>query len=102
MYFVHKKRFLEELKSPGGNYCSSLLLTSVLALASRFSDRVEIRTVPDDPNTAGDELAEKARVLLSQEFESPSLSTVAAALIIAVRQMTVNKDYLGWTYAGIS
>lgn len=100
MYFVHKKLFLEELRQPGGNYCTSLLLSSILALASRFSDCVQVRSDPTDPNTAGSELAERARQFLSQEMESPTVSTVAAALIIAVRAMAEDKDYLGWTYAG--
>lgn len=101
MYFVHKGRFLQEFSLPGGNYCSTLLLLSILALASRFSDCIEVRTDPGDSNTAGDALAERARLLLSQEIESPSVSTVAAALILAVREMAVNKEFLGWTYAGI-
>lgn len=101
-YLVHKARFLQELHSSPGRYCSPLMLHAILSLAARFSDDIELRTDPSDPDTAGCRLAEEAKKLLYHEMETPTVSTVGATMVLSMREMAVDKEAVGWTYAGIT
>ncbi|RKK88002.1 hypothetical protein BFJ71_g13137 [Fusarium oxysporum] len=63
-YLVVKELFLEDLYiTHSGRYASPLLLSAVLALAARYSDHVELRSDPLDQNTAGNPLAEQAKMI---------------------------------------
>ncbi|KAL3470964.1 hypothetical protein BJX99DRAFT_238434 [Aspergillus californicus] len=53
------------------------------------------------PETAGNALAEQAKAILHFEMESPITSTVASLAILALQEMSVNKEPLGWTYIGL-
>ena len=78
-YLVHKRIFCTALREGIYNsYCTPLLLQCALALAARYSDRVELRDAPDMFDTAGNALAEQAKAILHFEIESPTTSTVAA------------------------
>jgi hypothetical protein len=100
-YLVHQSRFCEAFeKGYYDDYVTPLLLHCVLALSTRYSDREELRTNPNDPNTAGEILGRKARDLLQTEIEHPTTSTVASLAILALREASVNKEALGWTYIG--
>ncbi|KAM0144697.1 hypothetical protein ACHAP3_000729 [Botrytis cinerea] len=101
-YLIHKKRFLEEYQLPGGKYCSDLLLTAVLALAARYSDNPEVRTDPLDSSTAGKYQADKAKAIISNEMESPAVSTIVATCLISMWEMAVDEDSLGWIYIGMA
>ncbi|GKZ97564.1 hypothetical protein AnigIFM59636_000951 [Aspergillus niger] len=102
-YLVHKRLFCNAIANGVyDTYCTPLLLQCVLALAARYSDRVEVRDSPDLPETAGDALAEQAKAILHFEMESPTTSTVASLAILALREMSVNKEALGWTYVGMA
>ena len=67
-----------------GRYCSSLLHVAILAIGSRFSDRIDVRSDPDDPNTAGKFFLEQAKRRLHSEMERPSLTTIQALAVIGV------------------
>jgi hypothetical protein len=100
-YLVHKRLFCEALERRlYDDYCTPLLLQSILALSARYSDRAEVRDDPDQPHTAGNALADQAKAILHFEMESPTTSTVVAIAILALREMSVNKEALGWTLAG--
>lgn len=100
-YIVHKGSFLKSWKGEDdGRYCSPLLLSSIFAIAARYSDRVELRSVPNDPNTAGNAFCEQAKILLLYESETPSVTSVQAAAILALRIMSDGKEALGWLYCG--
>lgn len=100
-YLIHEERFRRDLEQGSSHgYCTPLLLYSMLAIASRYSDRQEIRTNPDDPSTAGDAIAEHAKLLLFEELEAPAVSTVIAAVLLSLKEMSVNKEPVGWTYMG--
>lgn len=101
-YLVHKKVFCEDLRSGTyTKYCTPLLLQCILALSARYSDHEEVRASPDQPETAGNALADQAKAILHFELESPTTSTVAAIGLLALREMSVNKEALGWTYTGL-
>lgn len=100
-YIVHKGAFLRSRNSPhGGRYCSPLLLSAIFAISARYSDRVELRTIADDPSTSGNAFCEQAKILLLYESEAPSVTTVQAAAILALRIMSDGKEALGWLYCG--
>ncbi|OHF01744.1 nitrogen assimilation transcription factor nit-4 [Colletotrichum orchidophilum] len=100
-YVIHKSAFLRSYRGEDdGKYCSPLLLCSIFAIAARYSDRPELRTVPDDPSTAGDAFGEHAKILLLYESEAPTITTVQAACLLALRIMSDGKEALGWLYSG--
>ncbi|POS74698.1 nitrogen assimilation transcription factor nit-4 [Diaporthe helianthi] len=100
-YVIHKGAFLKSFKGEDdGKYCSPLLLCSMFAIAARYSDRPELRSVQDDPNTTGDAFCEQAKILMLYEAEAPTITTVQAACILALRIMSDGKEALGWLYAG--
>ncbi|KAM0433794.1 hypothetical protein ACHAQK_009016 [Fusarium lateritium] len=102
-YIIVKEPFLEDLlTNHSGQYASPLLLSAVLALASRYSDRIDLRTDPLNPNTAGDALAEQAKMMLFYESQAPKITTVQAAALLCLREMATDKEALGWMYCGMA
>ncbi|KAF4837627.1 ATP-dependent DNA helicase PIF1 [Colletotrichum siamense] len=104
-YIVCKAPFLQDLSShpgsPFGRFCSPALFYTILALASRYTDDVRVRTDPNDSNTAGDAFAAQARVMLHYECEAPTPTTVQALALTCLREMAVDKEALGWMYCGM-
>lgn len=79
-----------------------LLLNAILAHASHLSNRPGVRSNPDDPTTAGDGFFAKARRLLEDECESPSITTVQALALMGSREAGCGRDTgLGWLYSGM-
>ena len=78
-YPVVDEVLFREGLSNRGRYWSPLLHNSVLALGSRFCrECLDVRTDPDDPNTAGKLFLGQAKELLYAEMEHPSLTTIQA------------------------
>ena len=78
-YPVVDEILFREGQSSRGRYWSPLLHSSILAVGSRFyRECLDIRTDPDDPNTAGKPFLEQAKELLYAEMEHPSLTTIQA------------------------
>ncbi|KAF5555731.1 nitrogen assimilation transcription factor nit-4 [Fusarium mexicanum] len=102
-YLVVKELFLEDLYiTHSGRYASPLLLSAVLALAARYSDRIELRTDPLDQNTAGNALAEQAKMILFYESQAPKVTTVQATALLGLREIATDKEALGWMYCGMA
>jgi hypothetical protein len=85
-----------------GRYFTPLLLYSILAMGSRFSDRVETRTDANDPNTAGRFFFEQAKTLLHREMERPSLTTIQALGLIGMFYIATGADAAGWLHHGMA
>lgn len=104
-YIVCKAPFLQDLSShpgsPFGRFYSPALFYAILALASRYTDDIRVRTNPSDANTAGDAFAAQARVMLHYECEAPNPTTVQALALTCLREMSVDKEALGWMYRGM-
>lgn len=101
-YIVIKDLFMRDLLvDQSGRYASPLLLSVILALSARYSDRVELRTDPTDPSTAGNALAEQAKMILLYESQAPNVTTVQAAALLALRETATDKESLGWVYCGM-
>ncbi|GKZ53002.1 hypothetical protein AnigIFM49718_003656 [Aspergillus niger] len=102
-YLVYQKMFLRGLENQiDDGYCTPLLLYSMMALAARYSDNSEVRTVPNDPSTAGDGFSHKARALLFEEIKAPRVSTVVAAAHVSLYEMAKDNEPAGWIYLGIA
>ncbi|TDZ28887.1 Nitrogen assimilation transcription factor nit-4 [Colletotrichum spinosum] len=100
-YVIHKGTFLRSFRGEDdGKYCSPLLLSSIFAISARYSDRIELRSDPGDPKTAGDAFCEHAKILLLYESEAPTITTVQSACLLALRIMSDGKEALGWLYSG--
>lgn len=102
LYMIHKESFMSDYRNGGrGKFCSPVLLYAIFALSSRYSDRVEVRSDPEDPHSAGNGFAEQAKILLQHECEAPTTTTVQAASLLSLRWMSENKESLGWLYIGM-
>ena len=100
-YIVHKGAFLRSRRGlDDGRYCSPLLISAIFAISARYSDRIELRTDVNDLSTSGNAFCEQAKILLLYESEAPSVTTVQAAAILALRIMSDGKEALGWLYCG--
>ncbi|OJJ30547.1 hypothetical protein ASPWEDRAFT_164812 [Aspergillus wentii DTO 134E9] len=85
-----------------GRYFSPLLLNCILAMGSRYSDRPEVRSSPDDPNTAGQTFLETAEVLLHFDLRSPSITTIQSLGIMAMIYVATGSDTKGWLRHGMA
>lgn len=102
-YLVSEQAFLRDLHAgTSGQFCSPLLLLAIFAVASRYSDRPEVRLDIDDPDTAGKSFAAQAKVMLNYELESPTTMTVQAAALLSIHEMALDKESSGWIYCGLA
>ncbi|KAL4749961.1 hypothetical protein BDW72DRAFT_204295 [Aspergillus terricola var. indicus] len=101
-FAVIDERLFRENMSSGGRYWSPLLHFSILALGSRFTDRVDVRSDPNDPNTAGKLFLEHAKSYLGKEMETPSLTTIQALVIVGMFYIATGADAAGWLYHGMA
>ncbi|KAJ5162550.1 fungal-specific transcription factor domain-containing protein [Penicillium coprophilum] len=79
-------------KSQGdnGRFFSTLLLNCILAIGSRYSERIDLRTDPNDPNTAGQLFLDSAEVMLHFDLRSPSIVTVQSLSVMAMAYVVSN------------
>ena len=96
---LSRELFWDDFHALRNKHCSPLLVNAILAVGCLYSDRVDIRTDPNDPSTAGDQFFEEAKRILFG-VESPSLPTCQALGIMGIREASCNRDSNGFTYAG--
>ncbi|KAF4610390.1 hypothetical protein G7Y89_g15729 [Cudoniella acicularis] len=102
-YLVPMSTFLHDLHvGKTGRFCTPLLFMCMLAYASRYSDRLEVRTDPGDPNTAGKAFHIQAKTMLQSEYEAPTTSTVQATALIGLYAISTDNESLGWLYVGMA
>ncbi|CAG8548036.1 8887_t:CDS:2 [Ambispora gerdemannii] len=100
MPIIYKPSFFNRLRNR--EPCPHLLLNSMLALASRYSDNAEIQKYPDKPESVGSVFFERAKALLDFEYDHPRVSTVQALILLALREYGSGKVSRAWMYAGMS
>ncbi|KAL1614293.1 hypothetical protein SLS54_009860 [Diplodia seriata] len=83
-YQVVDEALFRDSRQSNGRHFSPLLLYCILAVASRYSDRPEVRSDPQDPNTAGIIFLEHAEALLHFDLKWPSVTTIQSLAIMAV------------------
>lgn len=85
-----------------GQYHSPALVSAIFALASRYSNRPEVRSDHSDPQTGGDAFAAQAKIMLLYECETPTTTTVQAIALLSLRESALDKESLGWMYCGMA
>lgn len=80
---VNENLFRESQRS-SGRYSTPLLLNCILCIGARFSDRVELRSDPQDSNTAGRVFLERAEVLLQHDLKRPSITTIQSLSLLSI------------------
>ncbi|OHE98437.1 hypothetical protein CORC01_06228 [Colletotrichum orchidophilum] len=98
---VDEKLFRESMKTQG-RFFSPLLLNCILALGSRYSDRTDIRSVPDDQNTAGKIFLQKAEILLRYDMKRPTITTLQSMSILVGVYVSYGCDAAGWLHQGMA
>ncbi|TEA19756.1 Nitrogen assimilation transcription factor nirA [Colletotrichum sidae] len=98
---IDEKLFRHSMKSKGRFY-SPLLLNCMMAVGSRYSDRIDVRSVPEDSNTAGKPFLHKAEVLLHYDMKRPTLTTIQSMAILVGAYVSYGCDAAGWLHQGMA
>ncbi|KAJ5630281.1 uncharacterized protein N7484_010381 [Penicillium longicatenatum] len=98
---VNEQLFRESLAS-GGRYCSPLLLNCILAVGSRYCDRIEVRTDPNDSNTAGKMFICVAERLINNDLRWPKITTIQSLTIMGMYYIATGSDAAGWLQQGMA
>ncbi|KAJ5765847.1 hypothetical protein N7520_005406 [Penicillium odoratum] len=98
---VNEQLFRESLAS-GGRYYSPLLLNCILAVGSRYCDRIEVRTDPNDPNTAGKMFIRAAERLIQNDLRWPKITTIQSLSIMGLYYIATGSDAAGWLQQGMA
>ncbi|KAL9044852.1 MAG: hypothetical protein Q9214_002041 [Letrouitia sp. 1 TL-2023] len=87
----------------GGPYFSKLLLNAIYFGASKFSPRIDVRSDPDDPRSAGSIFRHRTKELLMPALERSDITTVQALLILTNSLFAMGQEKsTAWMYAGIA
>ncbi|KAF2873729.1 fungal-specific transcription factor domain-containing protein [Massariosphaeria phaeospora] len=102
-------REFEQGRPPPGSrrkseYCTPLLVNSMLALGCHFTSWPSARAVRDNSATAGDHFFKEAKRLILEDdlHEVPALTTVQALALMSVREAGCGREAKGWVYSGMS
>ncbi|KAL1918256.1 uncharacterized protein VTP21DRAFT_2916 [Calcarisporiella thermophila] len=81
-----------------------LLLNAIYGIAARISDdpRIKSFTYSKCPELVGGIFFERAKLLLDCEYDTPNLSTVQAALLLAYYQPGAPRPSRSWIFGGIA
>lgn len=101
---MHKRTFMESYQGINPNLPSIplLLLNSIFALSARISPDIRVRADPSQPDTAGDVFFERARLLLDNEWEDFTVSTVQSLILLSSHQTGLMNTVRGWLYSGLA
>lgn len=100
-FMRHRKMAREGYSVGDRNFYTPCLLYSILALASMIStDKGVRRYSAGSGDSPGDSYNQRARILFDIEIETPTVSTVQAAILIGARYGTFVDNCLGWTFSG--
>ncbi|KAJ3946196.1 uncharacterized protein N0V96_004556 [Colletotrichum fioriniae] len=98
---VDEKLFRESMRTQG-RFFSPCLLNCILALGSRYSDRTDTRSIPDDQNSAGKVFLQKAEVLLHYDMKRPTITTIQSMSILVGVYVSYGCDAAGWLHQGMA
>jgi hypothetical protein len=93
---VVDENLFRDSRRSNGRYHSALLLDCMMALASRYSDRPDVRSDPRDSNTAGMTFMQSAEVRLQAELKWPTITTVQSLAIMAIFYVVCICKWLLW------
>ncbi|OJJ82739.1 uncharacterized protein ASPGLDRAFT_174246 [Aspergillus glaucus CBS 516.65] len=97
---IHRPVFMRDMACDGP-YFSKLLLNSIFFVVSKHCLRPEVRTDPDDINTAGLMYRQRFVELLREKFDKSEITTIQALLIMSNALFSrCDERSLSWLYAG--
>ncbi|KAJ6086312.1 nitrogen assimilation transcription factor NirA [Penicillium sp. IBT 16267x] len=98
---TYRPAFMRDLVQ-GGPYCSDFLVNAVFACSSKFSERLEVRSDPARPETAGKLFFERCDQLLAEQslLTHSSIPTVAGLLMLGSTFNARGQISKGWLYTG--
>ncbi|PYH44556.1 putative C6 transcription factor (NirA) [Aspergillus saccharolyticus JOP 1030-1] len=96
--------YRDYLRGISSQYCSSLLVNTMLALGCHFTSWGGAREDPANPATAGDHFFREAKRLFfeNDEHANAKLCTVQALALMSVREAGCGRESKGWVYSGMS
>ncbi|CAG8450052.1 8975_t:CDS:2 [Scutellospora calospora] len=97
---IYKPRFFKLLNDH--EHPPYLLLNSMYSLASKFSDRLEVRKDQKDQLTAGDLFFSRAKALLDNCYDKAHATTIQALLLLSIREHGSGKTTRAWIYTGMA
>ncbi len=100
---TYRPAFMRDLVH-GGSYYSKLLLNAILACASKYSDRVELRDDHANSLTAGGRFFRRCDQLLVENppWDQSSIPTVVEFLLLGSTFISRGKNSKGWSYSGFA
>ncbi|KAJ5784249.1 nitrogen assimilation transcription factor NirA [Penicillium pulvis] len=98
---TYRPAFMRDLVQ-GGSYCSDFLVNAVFACSSKFSERLEVRSDPARPETAGKLFFDRCDQLLAEQslLTHSSIPTVAGLLMLGSTFNARGQISKGWLYTG--
>ncbi|KAA8649311.1 hypothetical protein EYZ11_007050 [Aspergillus tanneri] len=98
--WIDRDLFIRDMQSGmlNSQFCSPLLVNSVLAVACFYSDWPEAFTIDGDPTSRGFHFLAEAKDLLAREEGRVSLPTLQGLGCIYTSTCIIGKDRLGWKY----
>ena len=96
--------YRDYIRGVSSQYCSSLLVNTMLALGCHFSSWPGAREDPDNSATAGNHFFKEAKRLVHEndELANSKLCTVQALALMSVREAGCGREGKGWVYSGMS
>lgn len=86
----------------GGKYFSKLLLNAIYFGASKFSTRMELRSDPADPRTAGFRFLKRINELMGEAITRSRIPTIQALLLLASSLFALGQHESSWLYSGLA
>ncbi|CAK7228165.1 hypothetical protein SBRCBS47491_006811 [Sporothrix bragantina] len=98
---TYRPAFMRELVD-GGNYCTDFLLYAVFACASKFSERIELRTDPADPETTGQDFFRRCEEIITRDavLSQSRIPTIVGLLLLGSTYNARGLTSKGWLYTG--
>ncbi|KAI1490521.1 fungal-specific transcription factor domain-containing protein [Biscogniauxia mediterranea] len=98
---TYRPTFMRELVD-GGPYCSDFLLNAVFACASKYSERIDTRSDPTDPESAGQQFFSHCDMLLQRDslLTRSSIPTVIGLLMLGSTFNARGSTTKAWLYTG--
>ena len=98
---TYRPVFMRELVD-GGPYCTDFLLNAIFACASKFSERIELRDDPADPESVGQGFFRRCEEIISREsvLSQSRIPTIIGLLMMGATYNARGSTSKGWLYTG--
>lgn len=101
-YLVTYRPAIMDSLVTNGPYMNRLLLNAIYLQSSLYSDRVSLRSDPDDPQTVGRVFYDRFKSLLIHHIDKPTIPTAVALLTCGASLVPHGRQSAGWVYCGMA